>query len=139
MSTPYEDRKMIAPVAYPDNQPFWEAANRGELLVKWCRACETPHWYPRPVCPCCGSHATEFRPSAGKGTIYSLSVTRKAGPVAYAMAYVTLAEGVTMMTNIVDCDLDSLRIGDRVEVIFKATDSGQRVPTFRPMPGEDTR
>ena len=27
----------------------------------------------------------------------------------YAIAYVTLAEGPTMMTNIVDCDLDAMR------------------------------
>ena len=30
-------------------------------------------------------------------------------PVPYAIAYVTLAEGPTMMTNIVDCDLDGSR------------------------------
>lgn len=131
MTTPYQNRKMAAPVVYPDNQPFWEAANRGELLVKWCLACNSAHWYPRPLCPFCGSQRTEFRTSAGNGTVYSLSVTRKAGPVPYAIAYITLDEGVTMMTNIVDCDLDAVRIGDRVKVTFKAAEDGQRVPTFR--------
>ena len=37
----------------------------------------------------------------------------------YAIAYVTLAEGPTMLTNIVDCDLDELRIGQAVAVVFK--------------------
>ncbi|MGD9942707.1 MAG: Zn-ribbon domain-containing OB-fold protein [Burkholderiaceae bacterium] len=133
MSTPAQDRKIPAPPVYPDNEAFWQAATEGRLLVKYCNACSEPHWYPRPLCPHCGSERTEFRPASGRGTIYSLSVTRRAGPVAYAMAMVTLDEGVTMMTNIVDCDLDALRIGQAVEVVFKPTDGGPPVPMFRPV------
>jgi uncharacterized OB-fold protein len=56
------------------------------------------------------------------------------------MAYVTLAEGPTMMTNIVDCDPDRLRIGDPVEVAFVATANGGALPMFRPItPTEDSR
>jgi len=53
-------------------------------------------------------------------------------PVPYALAYVTLDEGVTMMTNIVDCDLDAIRIGQRVKVVFKPTEGGPPVPMFTP-------
>ena len=53
-------------------------------------------------------------------------------PVPYAIAYVTLEEGVTMMTNPVDCDLDAIRIGQPVRVVFKASDSGPPVPMFTP-------
>jgi len=60
-------------------------------------------------------------------------VTRKSGPVAYALAFVTLEEGVTMMTNIVDCDLDEVRIGDAMQLVFKDSESGQAVPMFRPI------
>ena len=52
--------------------------------------------------------------------------------VPYAIAYVTLEEGVSMMTNIVDCDLDALRIGQPVRVVFKATEGGPPVPMFTP-------
>ena len=69
---------------------------------------------------------------AGTGTIYSVSVTRKAGPIPYAIAYVTLDEGITMLTNIVDCDLDDLRIGQRVKLVFKSAEDGARVPMFAP-------
>ena len=50
----------------------------------------------------------------------------------YAIAYVTLAEGPTMMTNIVDCDLDKIRIGQPVRLVFKPTDGGPPVPMFTP-------
>ncbi|MBY4599958.1 OB-fold domain-containing protein [Ottowia caeni] len=132
MSTPYQDRPITAPTVYPDNQPLWNAANEGKLLVKHCKACNQPHWYPRPLCPFCGSTDTEFRDAAGTGIIYTLSVTRKAGPIPYAIAYVTLDEGVTMLTNIVDCDLDSVRIGDKVRVVFKPSQGGPAVPMFTP-------
>lgn len=132
MPTPYQDRPITAPTVYPDNQPLWNAANEGKLLVKHCRACNHPHWYPRPLCPFCGSTDTEFREAAGTGIIYTLSVTRKAGPIPYAIAYVTLDEGVTMLTNIVDCDLDSVRIGDKVRVAFKPSQGGPAVPMFTP-------
>jgi len=132
MTTPYQDRTIKAPQVYPDNQAFWEAANQGSLMLKHCTSCNQAHWYPRPLCPFCGSDQTEFRQSKGTGTIYTLSITRKAGPIPYAIAYVTLDEGVTMLANIVDCDLDSLRIGDKVRVVFKPSDGGPAVPMFTP-------
>ena len=115
----------------PETQPFWNAAARGTLLLKRCTACGEPHWYPRAICPFCGSDRTEWRPASGRGTIYSYSVFRRA-PIPYAIAYVTLAEGPTMMTNIVDCDLDAIRIGQAVRVAFKPTEGGPPVPMFSP-------
>ena len=50
----------------------------------------------------------------------------------YAIAYVTLAEGPTMLTNIVDCDFDTLRIGLPVNIVFEETEGGPPVPMFRP-------
>jgi len=42
------------------------------------------------------------------------------------------AEGVTMMCNIVDCDLDTVRIGQPVKVTFKKTVGGISMPMFTP-------
>jgi uncharacterized OB-fold protein len=48
------------------------------------------------------------------------------------MAYVTLAEGPRMVTNIVDCDLDKLKCEQAVKVVFKPTDGGPPLPMFTP-------
>jgi uncharacterized OB-fold protein len=125
------ERKIPAPPANPETKAFWDGASRGTLLVKLCRSCGQAHYYPRALCPFCFSDATEWQPAAGSGTIYSYSVMRRA-EIPYAIAYVTLDEGVTMLTNIVDCDLDALRIGQRVRVVFKPTDGGPPVPMFTP-------
>ena len=133
MATMADDRKLAAPLVEPGTEAFWRAAAEGKLLIKGCRDCGQVHWYPRALCPHCLSDRTEWREATGRGTIYSYSVTRRAGPAPYAIAYVTLDEGVTLLTNIVDCDLDAIRVGDRVAVAFKATENGGAVPMFTPV------
>ena len=124
-------RTIPAPSVSPETKPFWDAAAEGTLLLKRCDACAELHYYPRAACPFCGSDRTSWQPASGRGTIYSYSVFRRA-PVPYAIAYVTLEEGPTMMTNIVDGDLDAIRIGQRVRVRFVPTDGGPPVPMFAP-------
>ena len=126
-----KERKIPAPEPNPETTPFWDAATQGRLLLKKCQACNQPHYYPRTICPFCGSDRTEWQPASGRGTIYSWSVMRRAEPP-YCIAYVTLEEGPTMMTNIVGADLDAIRIGQKVRVIFTPTEGGPPVPTFTP-------
>src|SRR6188474_1659182 len=124
-------RKIPAPTPTPETAPYWEAAAQGRLLVKTCTACGRPHHYPRPICPFCGSDRIEWKESAGRGVIYSFSVIRRATPP-YVIAYVTLDEGVTMMTGLVDCDVDAIRIGQKVRVVWKPTEGGPPLPAFTP-------
>ncbi len=127
-----QERKIPAPESNPETKPFWDAAAEGRLLIKKCVTCGQVHFYPRAICPFCGSDKTEWVNASGRGTVYSYSVMRRV-PIPYALAYVTLEEGVTMMTNIVDGDLEAIRIGQRVTVAFKPSEGGPPVPMFRPM------
>jgi uncharacterized OB-fold protein len=129
----FAGRTYAAPLKDLDNQPFWDAAKAGVFQIKTCRDCARPHWYPRPLCPYCLSDATEWVAVSGRGTIYSVSLSRKLEPQPYALAFVTLDEGVTVLTNIVDCDLGQLRIGDKVRVVFKPSDGGDAIPVFTPV------
>lgn len=113
----------------PETRAYWEGAANGQLLIKQCRACGKPHFYPRAQCPRCRSHDTEWKEASGNGKIYSYTVARRANPVV-ATAYVTLDEGVTMFTNIVDCDFNSLGIGQAVKVGFRKGEDGLVCPVF---------
>ncbi len=124
-------RKIPAPRVLPESQAFWTAADEGRLLVKKCRACGEVHHYPRDICPHCLSADTEWLQAAGTGTIYSFSTMGK-GDAAYTLAFVTLDEGVTLMTNLVDCDINTIVIGQKVKVAFKSTEGGHAVPMFTP-------
>ena len=126
-----KERTIPAPGINPETAAFWDAAKEGKFLIRACTACGKAHWYPRAICPHCFSDRTEWRESAGRGTIYSVSVMKRA-PEVYAVAYVTLDDGPTMMTNIVDCDFDTVAIGQKVQVTWRDAEGGQPYPQFRP-------
>ena len=129
---PHDHRVAPAPVLYPDNAEFWAGTAAGKLLVRHCASCGKPHWYPRPQCPLCMGDQTVWKQSTGLGSIYTFSVCRRVGPQAFVIAYVRLDDGVTLLSNIVDCDFDAIRIGDRVRVVMQASESGVMVPMFTP-------
>jgi uncharacterized OB-fold protein len=126
-----QDRKIQSPQPTPETKAFWNAAADGKLMIGKCNACGKLHYYPRAICPFCFSDRAALQQASGDGTIYTYSVMRRA-PVPYAIAYVTLREGPTMMTNIVDCDLDGISIGQQVRLVFKPSDGGPPVPMFTP-------
>ena len=124
-------RKIPAPAINPENKPYFDAAASGKLLVKFCNACKKYHHYPRALCPHCFSDKTEWRDAKGTGTVYTYSLLT-AVQEPYCIAYVTLDEGVTMLTNLVDCDFKALKVGMKVKAVFKPTENGAPVPMFTP-------
>ena len=131
------DFPITPPAINPETAPFWAAPLEGKSSVGACHACGENHWYPRTKCPFCHSHDTSLLETAGKGSIYSYTVTHKgpgafaaAGP--YVIAYVQLDEGPRVITNIVDCETDDLAIGTRVEAVFFPAGENAAVYRFRP-------
>ncbi len=126
------ERAIPAPTPSPETEAFWQAAREGRFCLRRCTACGQTHWYPRAICPFCLGD-TVWEEASGDGVIYSYTVMRRA-PEPYALAYVTLAEGPTMITNIVGCDFDALRIGQPVRLAWVETQGGPPVPCFTPVP-----
>jgi hypothetical protein len=124
------DQLSELPVADIASEPYWEAARNGSLLLKHCDDCDETHYYPRPICPFCMSSNTSWIEASGSGLIYSWSVERLA-PEPYAIAFVSLPEGPTILTAIVNADLDTLAIGQSVTLGFETRDD-QPVPVFSP-------
>lgn len=122
-------RKIPAPKVLPETLDYWRAADEGRLLLKRCNHCGAVHHYPRDICPHCLSDETVWIEANGTGTVYSFSTMGK-GEAAYTLAFVTLEEGVTVMTNLVDCEPSQVRIGDRVRVVFQPSEGGHAVPMF---------
>ncbi|MEE8568749.1 MAG: OB-fold domain-containing protein [Anaerolineales bacterium] len=114
-----------------ENRAFWDASESGKLLVKQCNDCSQPHYYPRIICPYCGSQATEWVEASGKGTLHAYSLFRRASPP-QILAYVTLEEGVTMLTEMIECDPEELSINDEVVVAFRRESDGRQIPVFVP-------
>lgn len=117
--------------SHPHGRPFWEAASQGVLLLPRCRACGRAHWYPRPFCPFCHADGIAWEQASGQGTVLAFTAVLRAKPLTI-VAYVALDEGPVLLTNLVGCTLDELRIDARVAVAFQSTPEGRAVPVFAP-------
>ena len=125
----------ILPASTETAAPYWEACKRGELQLQCCDDCGQYQFYPRVICSHCGSDKVSWKSASGKGRIRSFTIVRrgisKAYEAPYVVALVELAEGPTMMTNIVACEPEQVRVGAAVTVDFEAWSEEVTMPVFR--------
>ncbi len=90
------------------------------------------------MCPQCGSIDYEWAPASGRGVIHTFTIVHRPtlpafdGRVPYNVIAVQLDEGVFMVSNLVDCRREELRIGLPVEVVFEPLTDEITLPKFRP-------
>lgn len=139
MNTMDQARGLLpAPLVFPGDEPFWDAARQGRLMAKWCQACDQLHYYPRMHCPFCGSDRTTWQALSGRGTVHSHTlVARAVRPTAPAI--VETEEGLRLHTVVMDADVHALRIGDPVCLRFLPTKGDTPVPAFTTPAAEQAR
>jgi hypothetical protein len=123
-------RRIFPPLVNEETQRFWDAAANGKLLYGYCLACKEPHYFPRSFCPFCFSEKVEWREASGNATVYTFSVMHRSPTGPYAIAYVELAEGPRLLTNIVDCDFDTIKVGAKTKLVWKPSEGGAPIPFF---------
>jgi uncharacterized OB-fold protein len=132
------------PLPTPDaaTAPYWSAAREERLVMPHCLDCGHYHFYPRTLCPQCSSPRLEWAPCSGRGEVYSFTVVHRAPSPAFASAVpyvvgaVKLQEGPHLMTNIVHCAPDAVRIGMPVRVVFEKVSDEITLPVFEPLAAE---
>jgi uncharacterized OB-fold protein len=137
---PTQDRR---PVPEPDDTSrfFWEGAKEGRLLVQHCDACDRYQYPPDVVCIHCQSSELTSAQVSGRGTLYSFSIVDRAflagfvDALPYVVGLVELEEqrGLKMLTNIVEAENETLRVGMPLEVVFEQR-GDVALPQFRPTP-----
>jgi uncharacterized protein len=124
------ERKIFPPAVNTETERFWKAAEGGKLLYGYCLACSEPHYFPRSFCPFCFSERVEWREASGNATVYSYSTMMKSPTGPYTIAYVELAEGPRLLTNLIDCDFEKIAIDAPARLVWKPSDGGAPVPFF---------
>ncbi len=124
------------PVPTELSRPHWEGCRQGRLRVQRCRACGHHVFIPRPVCTACLGEDLAWVDSSGRGVVYSFTVVhrppRPAFAVPYVVAIVAMEEGWEMLTNLVEVEVEQVRIGMPVEVLFRPMSDEITLPLFRP-------
>lgn len=119
------------------NAPFWEAIDRNQLTFQRCEACGH-RWLPaRRECPSCLSDKVRWQEACGAARLVSWVVYHSAlhpafeHRVPYNVAVVELKEGPRMISNVVGCPPDALRIDQTLRFVVREQD-GVRIPQFEP-------
>ena len=137
MTTDAVKPKRFEPPVSEASEPFWEATKEQRFLVQRCDACDVAIFYPREVCPqCLSSDALSWRESSGNGTIYAASVQEKpanpmmADRVPYVVALVELADGIRLMSNVINCPPYDATVGKSVQLTWEPLSDGRHLPQF---------
>jgi uncharacterized OB-fold protein len=96
----------------------------GEIAFQNCERCGESVFFPRVLCPGCGSTRLSWRQSAGAGTVYSATTVHRRDHDPYTVGLIDLDEGIRVMTWIDDAQPDVPPIGWRA-VVSVAEVNGQ--------------
>jgi uncharacterized protein len=127
------------PAITPENGFFWRAGERGELRFMRCQACGHYIHPPLPICNSCKSRDVQDEPVSGKAHVLTYTINRQVWEPGlespYVIAIVGIVEDVRvhLTTNIVNCAIDEVHIGQRVRVLFERHEDVW-LPLFEPDP-----
>ena len=108
-------------------RPFWQAAQRHELVIPRCASCGAYNWYPRAVCHRCGGGDMPWTAMSGRGSLFSWAVVERAlakafvDRVPYVSALVALEEApeVRFVSYVVECDPASLHFDQPLAAVYR--------------------
>ena len=112
------------------DRAFWMGVQKGILTVQKCQDCGKLQFFPRPVCLDCFSRNLGWHECKGTGRVYSFSIVNVPADPAmrkyvqetktpFILAIVELDEKVRMLTEIIDCRPDEVKLGAPVRVAFR--------------------
>ena len=125
------------PVLTPLNSFFWQSGRHGRLEIQRCDDCRTWQHPPGPRCPSCLSARLTPQVVSGNGTVETFTINYQAWTPGLAVPYVILLVSlddcpqVRLTTNLIGGDAGSVRIRQRVRVVFEQQDDVW-LPLFTP-------
>ena len=130
----------VLPRITDQNRHFWQGGEHGELRFLRCQSCRTWIHPPSPLCPECLGKDVKPEAVSGRATVLTFTLNHQPWVPSpdhpYAIAIVELEEqkGLRLMTNIVNCPAEKVRIGMPVRVVFEHHDDVW-FPLFEPAEG----
>jgi uncharacterized OB-fold protein len=107
------------------------ALNDGRFLIQRCSGCARAVYFPRELCPHCGSGQLAFEAPQGTGTVYAVTTVRRKAEAGgdYNVSLIDLDEGVRLMSRVEGLPSSDVRIGQRVKARV-VQHNGQGVVVF---------
>jgi uncharacterized protein len=97
--------------AGPPAEVYRRYLERGELGFQRCEGCGAAVFYPRVLCPVCGSASLEWQPSGGRGVVYATTAVYRRDADPYNVVLVDLEEGFRMMSRVEGVPAEEVDVG----------------------------
>lgn len=96
----------------------------GRFLIQHCAGCGKHIYFPREMCPHCGSDALTLVEPKGTGTVYATTTVRRKADAGgdINVSLIDLDEGVRLMSRVANLKPDDVKIGLRVKSRVQITD-----------------
>ena len=129
------------PAPDPLTKTYWDSVKAHAMQLQKCADCGKFIFYPRAVCPDCGSRNLQWTAVSGRGKVYGFtinmgrhpSVAAFAGDAPYVIALVELEEGARLMSNIVGVEPtpEKVKVGMDVVVQYDDVTDAITLPKFK--------
>ncbi len=98
---------------------YFDMLKSGVFKIQRCDACASHVFFPRTLCPHCGSESLQWVEPSGRGEIYSITTIRRDAQHGgdYNVALIDLAEGVRLMAHVAAIGAAPPAIGDAVTLV----------------------
>jgi uncharacterized OB-fold protein len=131
---------LTSPLADERTQPFWDAANKEQLVAPRCAVCGKFRMPPTRFCANCLSMDLEYPPLPGTGTVFTFIIVRHplnpnaSHYVPYVPAAIDAdgAPGMRFISNVVECEPEDVKIGMRVKVVWNHVNDALTIPFWAP-------
>lgn len=100
------------------------ALDQGQFWIQQCKSCHKHIYFPREICPHCGSDAVDFVAPSGLGIVYAVTTVRRkpADGGDYNVSLIDLDEGPRLMSTITNLTPDLVKIDQRVKAHVEVTE-----------------
>lgn len=129
------------PIFELETKAFWDGCREHHLDFQRCDDCGKFVFFPRAICPHCHGSNLTWRRTNGRGNVHTFSVIRQSmapgfrDEVPYVVAVIEIpeADGVQIMSNLINVDPDLIYIGMQVKVRFEDVTPEVTLPKFEPI------
>lgn len=103
--------------------------DRGKFLIQQCNSCARHIYFPREICPHCGSDQLALVAPSGLGTVHAVTTVRRKADLGgdYNVSLIDLDEGVRLMSRVDNRAPLDVKIDQRVKARVQMTPAGALV------------